>query len=87
MLRQLVSDTRGGVITTELVLLASAVGSGVLAGSTVLRDAIHQEFIGLAYSIQTKQPVRVVLPPEPSGSESINGVELFMLDDRSHAGD
>lgn len=81
MIRELCKDTRGGVISTELVLLASAVGAGVLAGTGHLRVVIEREFAGLAQSLQTKRLAPATIPfVQASNPQQAKpqGIELFV---------
>lgn len=52
MIKKIWNDSRGGVITTELVLVASMTTATLLAGLTTLRSKVDAEFAQLANSLE-----------------------------------
>lgn len=53
MIEKIWNDTDGGVITTELVLVASVTTATLLAGLTALRTKVDAEFQHLAATVQS----------------------------------
>ena len=45
-------DRRGGILSTELLLLTSIVVAGLASGLTSVRDAVSNEFADVARSVQ-----------------------------------
>jgi hypothetical protein len=46
------SDTRGGVISTELLLVTSVLTAGLVGGLSSVRDAVNAEFADVAATVR-----------------------------------
>ena len=54
MLKNLWNDTQGGIISTELVLVASLVAAGILGGMSKFSQNISDEFSELGNVVSTR---------------------------------
>jgi Flp pilus assembly pilin Flp len=79
VIQKIWTDTRGGVITTELVLVASVTTAMLLAGLSTLRSKVGAEFQNMADTVQTASSASASIseakkPLDPR--ESVDGVEI-----------
>ena len=71
MFSRLWSDTRGGVITTELLLVSSVVVAGLLTGLNAFRSSVTAEFEDLGHTVREFDEVEQL---ETQMDESLNAV-------------
>lgn len=84
MKRKLWFDCDGGVITTELVLVASFVTAMLIGGLGTLKQRINSEFVELADVVETARgestiPTVEVAQQDQFGIEIAGDGEAFLL--------
>lgn len=82
MLYKLWNDNRGGIVTTELLLISSVVVTGLLTGLSSLQSSVESEFVELGQKVQqatsnTAHPVSEL----PAVEQSTGYTEFYLPED------
>ena len=81
MLRNLWLDTHGGIISTELVLIASLVTAGILGGMSNFSRNISDEFSELGNVVSSPSFDRADISSVRGSDVKPSGTEFYLLNE------